>query len=197
MAITAEQIKKLRELTGAGVLDAKRTLEKHNGDFNQAVAELKAKGVAAAAKKADRVARQGLIETYVHGGGKVAAMLEINCETDFVAMTPDFRELAHQIALQVVAANPKYLSPEDIPAEVRNERQTTFAEGAKAEGKNDFVTEKIVAGKMESFYQETCLLRQKFIRDDSMTIHDLIQSKIAIVGENIVVRRFARFELGE
>jgi elongation factor Ts len=197
MAITADQIKKLRELTGAGVLDAKRTLEKHSGNFDDAVAELRAKGLAAAAKKTERTARQGLIETYVHGEGRVGAMLELNCETDFVARTPDFRELAHEIALQIVAANPKYVSPEDIPASIREEQGKIFAEGARAEGKSAGLIDKIVQGKMENFYKETCLIRQPFIRDESVTVHDLIQSKIAKLGENIVVRRFARFELGE
>ncbi len=196
MAITADQIKKLRELTGAGVLDCKRTLEKHNGDFDQAAAELKAKGVAAAAKKAERVARQGLIETYVHSD-RLATMLEINCETDFVARTPDFQQLAHDIALQIAAANPKYVSPDDIPADVREQQQTLYVEGAKAEGKSGSLIDKIVQGKMENYYKEVCLLRQPFIRDDSVTIHDLIQAQIAKLGENIVVRRFVRYELGE
>ncbi len=199
MAISADQIKKLRELTGAGVLDAKRALENANGDFDKAAQVLKAKGVAAAAKKADRVARQGLIETYVHAGGKIGAMLELNCETDFVARTPDFQGLAHDLALQIVAANPKYVSPQDIPAEIREKQQEEFAAQAKAEGKTGALVDKIVQGKMENYFKETCLLQQPFIRDESKntTINDLVQAKITKLGENIVVRRFARFELGE
>ncbi len=197
MAISLDQIKKLRELTGAGVLDAKRALEDANGDFDKAAQVLKAKGLATAAKKADRVARQGLIETYVHAGGKVGSMLELNCETDFVARTPDFQELAHDLALQIVATNPKYVSPQDIPAEIRERQQQEFAAQAKAEGKTGALVDKIVQGKMEKYFTETCLLLQPFIRDDSTTINDLVQAKIVKLGENIVVRRFARFELGE
>lgn len=197
MATPAEQIKQLRELTGAGVLDAKRALEKANGDFAQAAAALKAKGLAAAAKKAERVARQGLIETYLHAGGQVGALLELNCETDFVARTPDFQELAHDLALQIVATNPKYISPEDIPAATREQQQLAFAAQATADGKTGTLVDKIVQGKMENYFKETCLLRQPFIRDENTTIHELIQSKIAKLAENIVVRRFTRFELGE
>ncbi len=199
MAISADQIKKLRELTGAGVLDAKRALENANGDFDKATQVLKAKGMAVAAKKSERVARQGLIETYVHAGGKIGAMLELNCETDFVARTPDFQGLAHDLALQIVAANPKYVSPQDIPAEIREKQQEEFAAQAKAEGKTGALVDKIVQGKMENYFKETCLLQQPFIRDESKntTINDLVQAKITKLGENIVVRRFARFELGE
>lgn len=197
MAISTDQIKKLRELTGAGVLDAKRALENANGDFDKAAQVLKAKGMAAAAKKSDRVARQGLIETYVHAGGKIGAMLELNCETDFVARTSDFQELAHDLALQIVATNPKYISPQDIPAELREKQQEEFAAQAKAEGKTGALVDKIVRGKMESYFKETCLLQQPFIRDENSTINDLVQAKIAKLAENIVIRRFARFELGE
>jgi elongation factor Ts len=175
MSATAEQIKKLRELTGAGVLDAKLTLDAHNGDFDKALEALKAKGLVLAAKKAERVAREGLVEAYIHGGGRVGAIVEVNCETDFVARTPDFKELAHEIALQIVAASPQYLTPADVPPEVLAE--------------ND--------GREEEFYKEKCLLKQPYVRDPGTTIHDLIQSKIAVLRENIVVRRFARFELGE
>src|SRR5574341_1080472 len=197
MAISTDQIKKLRELTGAGVLDAKRALENANGDFDKAAQVLKAKGMAAAAKKSDRVARQGLIETYVHAGGKIGAMLELNCETDFVARTSDFQELAHDLALQIVATNPKYISPQDIPAELREKQQEEFAAQAKAEGKTGALVDKIVRGKMESYFKETCLLQQPFIRDENSTINDLVQAKIAKLAENIVIRRFARFGLGE
>lgn len=197
MAITAEQIKKLREQTGAGVLDAKRTLEEHNGDYEKALAVLKEKGQKAAAKKAERVAKQGVIDTYIHGGGMIGAMVEVNCETDFVARLDIFKELAHNLALQVAATNPRFVSPDDIPAAARSEQQTIFSDAARAEGKSDALVERIVTGKMESWYKDVCLLRQPFIRDDKTTIADLVQTVIVKTGENIVIRRFARFALGE
>ncbi len=197
MAATTEQIKQLRELTGAGVLEAKRTLDENQGDFDKALSILKAKGLASAAKKATRAASDGLIETYVHAGGKVGVMVEVNCETDFVARTDAFKQLAHDIALQIAATSPRYVSPEEIPAEVLEAQRRIFEDAARAEGKPDAIMEKIVMGKLEKFYAEACLLRQPFIRDDSTTIHDLIQGAIAVLGENIVVRRFARFALGE
>ena len=197
MTTSADQIKKLRELTGAGVLDAKRTLEEHNGDFDKALALLKEKGMKAAAKKTDRVAKQGLVETYVHGGGKIGVMVEVNCETDFVAATPEFQTLAHDLALQIAATNPKYVSKADIPANVIEEQKKVFADAAAAEGKPANIVERIVQGKLESYFKESCLLLQPFVRDDKTTVNDLIQATVAKLQENIVVRRFARFELGE
>ncbi len=197
MSASTDQIKKLRDLTGAGVLDAKRTLEEHKGDFDKALAILKEKALKSAEKKSDRVAKQGLIETYVHTGGRVGAIVEINCETDFVARTPDFQELAHNIALQIAAAKPQFVSTDDIPAATVAEQKKIFADAAAAEGKPANIVEKIVQGKLDNFYRDACLLKQPFIRDESMTVHDLIQAKVAILQENIVVRRFARFELGE
>jgi elongation factor Ts len=196
MNIPADQIKKLRELTGAGVLDAKRTLEEYNGDFEKALAVLKEKGLQAAEKKAARIAKQGLVETYVHGGGKIGVLVEINCETDFVARTNDFQALAHNVAMQIAAFQPAFVSVDDIPAAVAEEKKKVFADAAVAEGKPANIVEKIVTGKMDAYYKETCLLRQTFIRDDKLTIQDLIQATIAKVGENIVVRRFVRYELG-
>ncbi len=197
MAVTADQIKKLRDLTGAGILDTKRTLEEFNGDFEKALAVLKEKGMKAAAKKAERVAKQGLVETYLHPGGKVGVMLEVNCETDFVAATNDFKELTHNLALQIAAFKPKYVGASDIPADVLEAQKQTFADAALAEGKPANIVERIVTGKMDAFLKEACLLNQPFIRDDKQTIHDLVQTTIAKVGENIIVRRFVRFELGE
>ncbi len=197
MSASTDQIKKLRDLTGAGVLDAKRTLEEHKGDFDKALAILKEKALKSAEKKSDRVAKQGLIETYVHTGGRVGAIVEINCETDFVARTPDFQELAHNIALQIAAAKPQFVSIDDIPAATVAEQKKIFADAALAEGKPANIVDKIVQGKLDNFYRDACLLKQPFIRDESMTVHDLIQAKVAILQENIVVRRFARFELGE
>lgn len=197
MTASAEQIKKIRELTGAGVLDAKKTLEEFNGDFDKAVALLKEKGLKAAEKKADRVAKQGVIETYVHGGGKIGVLVEVNCETDFVAATVDFKDLAHDIALQIAATKPQFVSPEEIPAAKIEEMKKTFTDAAIADHKPANIIEKIVTGKLDAFYKETCLVRQSFIRDDSQTIHDRIQLAITKLGENIVVKRFMRFELGE
>jgi len=196
MSISAEQIKKLREMTGAGILDTKRTLEEFNGDFEKALAVLKEKGMKVAEKKAERVAKQGLVETYVHAGGKIGVMVEVNCETDFVAATNDFKELAHNIALQIAATKPEFVSPNDISAEVIEEKKRAFHDAAIADGKPTNIIEKIVTGKLEAFYKESCLLRQMFIRDDKQTVQDLIQATIAKVGENIVVKRFTRYELG-
>jgi elongation factor Ts len=196
MAVTTEQIKKIRELTGAGVLDAKKTLEENNGDFDKALAILKEKGLKNAEKKAERVAKQGLIETYVHGGGKLGVMLEINCETDFVAATNEFKDLAHDIALQIAATKPQFVSEAEIPADQIEALKKQFTEAATSEGKPANIIEKIVTGKMASHLKEVCLLNQPFIRDDSQTIHDRIQVTIAKLGENIIVKRFTRFELG-
>jgi len=197
MNVSAEQIKKLRELTGAGILDAKNTLEQLNGDFDKAVAILKEKGLKAAEKKAERVAKQGVVETYVHGGGRIGVLVEVNCETDFVAATVDFKDLAHDIALQIAATKPQYVAPQDIPSEKIDEMKKAFTDAAVADHKPANIIEKIVTGKIEAFYKEACLLRQPFIRDDSQTIHDRIQLAITKLGENIVVKRFTRFELGE
>jgi elongation factor Ts len=197
MSASAEQIKRLRELTGAGVLDAKRTLEEFNGDFDKALAVLKEKGLKAAEKKAERVAKQGLIETYAHGGGRIGVVVEVNCETDFVAATNEFRKLAHDLALQIAATKPQYVSMDDIPADIVEAQKKIFADAALAEGKPANIVERIVQGKIETFFKEAVLLRQSFIRDDKQTIQDLIQSVVAILGERIVVKRFTRFELGE
>jgi elongation factor Ts len=197
MTATAEQIKKLRALTGAGVLDSKRPLEEHNGDFDKALAILKEKGLKAAAKKVERVAKQGLVETYVHAGGRMGVIAEINCETDFVAATNEFKELAHNVALQIAATNPKYVAKEDVPANVVEEQKKLFADAAAAEGKPAHIIEKIITGKLDSFYKDSCLLLQPFVRDDKTTVNDLVQATITKLGENIVIRRFTRFELGE
>ena len=197
MATIAEQIKQLRELTGAGVLEAKRTLEEHQGDYDKALAVLKEKGLKRAEKKAERVTRQGLIETYIHGAGLIGVMVEIDCETDFVARNEAFKDLAHNVALQIAATNPKYVSVDDIPASVKEEQQRVYAESAAADGKTGPIVERIVQGKTESWLKEACLLRQPYIKDDSQTIDDLVKATIAVFGENIIIRRFARFAIGE
>jgi elongation factor Ts len=196
MAVTAEQIKKLRELTGAGILDAKNTLEKL-GDFDKAVEELRAKGISRADKKADRVAREGLVESYIHLGGRIGVLVEVNCETDFVARTDDFKSLTHEVALQIAGTNPKYVSPEDIPSDVLQAARAEFESEARKSGKPEPVVTKITEGKLAKYYQEVCLTYQPSIRDESTTVNDLIKNTIAKTGENIRIRRFARFELGE
>ena len=195
-AITAQQVKELREATGAGILDCKEALEASNGDFEQAVAYLREKGMAAAAKRATREAKEGLIGSYIHAGSKVGALVEVNCETDFVAHTDEFRELAHDLAMQVVAAKPTYLVPEEIPAEVLEEEKATYRAQMAESGKPEQIVERIVEGKLQKFYEEDCLMEQPFIKDTAITVRELVQQMNALLGENIVVRRFARFEIG-
>jgi elongation factor Ts len=194
---TTEQIRQLREQTGAGVLEAKRVLDENKGDLEKALNVLKARGLAKADKKADRAALEGAVECYVHAGGKVGVMVEVNCETDFVARNDVFKQLAHDIALQIAAMSPQYVSVEDIPAQVVAERKKLFEQEAHAEGKPAAIVEKIIQGKFDKFCNEVCLLRQPFIRDDSVTIQDLVKTAIVKTGENIVVRRFLRYALGE
>lgn len=197
MAITTEQIKELREATGAGILDCRKALEQANGDFDKAVDYLREKGLATAAKRADRAANQGVLELYSHGGGRVGVMVEVNCETDFVARSDAFRTLAHEVALQIAAAAPRYIRAEDVPAEVLEHEREIARARAREEGKPEAVLEKIVDGRIEKFKDETCLLRQAYIRDESITIEKLLHQNIAAIGENVIIRRFARWELGE
>lgn len=197
MAISAEMIKELRAQTGAGVLDCKKALEESNGDFDKAADTLRHKGLAAAAKKASREANEGLVGTYVHTGSKVAGMVEVNCETDFVARTDAFQALVRDLAMQVVAARPLYVRREDIPADVMAAKQAEFMAEMADSGKPADIVERIVAGKADKYFQETLLLEQPFIKDPSVTIGDLITQSIAKLGENIKVRRFARLEVGE
>jgi elongation factor Ts len=190
-------IKDLREATAAGVLDCKKALEASGGDLEKAKVYLREKGLAAAAKKADRAAEEGLIEAYVHTGGRVGALIELNCETDFVARTEAFEELAHDLALQVVAARPLYLAPEYIPPDVLEEEKNVYRVQARETGKPERIIEKIVEGKLQKYYQEVCLMKQPFIKDDDLTVQDVLTEIIARLGENIAVRRFVRFELGD
>lgn len=195
-AITTQQVKELRQQTGAGVLDCKEALEISEGDFEKAAAYLREKGMAAAAKRAHREAEEGLIGSYIHAGSKVAALVEVNCETDFVAHTDEFRELTHDLAMQVVAAKPLYLRPEDVPAEVVEKEKAEYRAEMASSGKPDQIIERIVEGKLAKFYEETCLWEQPYIKDTSITVGELVQQKNALLGENIVVRRFARLEVG-
>jgi len=197
MQITADMIKALRAETSAGVLDCRKALQESNGDMQKAVEWLREKGMATAANRADRVASNGVIEMYSHGGGRVGVMVEVNCETDFVARSEQFRTLAHEIALQIAANSPKYIRPEDIPAaELEHEAEKARARG-KEEGKPAAVIDKIVEGYLDKFKDEVCLLRQTYIRDEETTIEKLIMQNVAAIGENVVVRRFQRWELGD
>jgi len=195
-AITAAMVKELREATGAGVLDCKQALEANNGDFEQAVVYLREKGKAAAAKRAEREAKEGLIGAYVHAGSKVAALVEVNCETDFVAHTDEFQQLAHDLAMQVVAARPSYLSREDVPAEVLEAERNIYRAQMEDSGKPEHILERIIEGKLAKFYEQVCLLEQPFIKDSALSIAELVQQRNALLGENIVVRRFVCFEVG-
>jgi elongation factor Ts len=197
MEISAQQVKALREATGAGVLDCRKALEANDGDFDKAVAYLRERGLAAAAKKSGREARDGMIEVYSHGGGRVGVMVEVNCETDFVARTEQFRAFVHDLALQIAAASPRYLDVGDVPAEVVENEETIARDRAIQEGRPEKALDQIVAGRLEKFYQEACMLKQPYIKDESLTIADLLKQTIAALGENMVIRRFARWELGE
>jgi elongation factor Ts len=197
MEITTEMIKELRNATKAGVLDCRKALTESDGDYQKAVDWLREKGMATAAKRADRDASQGVVELYSHGGGRVGVMVEVNCESDFVARSEQFRQLAHEIALQIAASAPRYLKVDEIPAEVIEHEAGIARARAKEEGKPDAVTEKIVQGRLEKFKDEVVLSRQPYIRDESMTIEKLILQNVAAIGENVIVRRFQRWELGE
>ncbi|MCD6356478.1 MAG: translation elongation factor Ts [Anaerolineaceae bacterium] len=197
MAVTTEDIKKLRAATGAGVLDCRTALQESKNNFEKAVDFLRKKGLAAAAKRADREASEGYIELYSHGDGRVGVIVEVNCETDFVGRSDKFRKLAHEIALQIAASSPLYISEENIPAEILEREKKIATARAKEEGKPDNIIPKIVEGYLKKFKDTVVLLRQAYIRDDSLTIQDIINENVASMGENIIIRRFARYELGE
>ena len=197
MKITKEMISELRKTTGVGILDCRKALQEADGDYDKAVDFLREKGMKKAAKRADRDASDGVVELYSHGDGRIGVMLEFNCETDFVARGDAFRELAHEIALQIAAASPLYIKEEDIPAEVLEHEAEIAKKQAEEEGKPANIAEKIVEGRLRKYKEEVCLMQQKYIRDDSLTIKDIIMDKVGSLGENIVVRRFQRWELGE
>jgi elongation factor Ts len=197
MEITAEMVKKLRAATNAGVLECRKALEETNGDFQKAVELLREKGMVSAAKRADREALSGAVEVYSHGGGRVGVIVEVNCETDFVARSEPFRTLAHEIALQIAANAPKYVKAEDIPASVLEHEAELARSSAKDEGQKGPAVEKFVESRIEKFKDEACLLRQAYIRDESTTVEKFILQTVTAVGENIIVRRFQRWELGD
>lgn len=197
MAITTEMVKELRAATGAGVLEAKKALEQHDGDFDKAVDMLREKGAARAAKRADRTAKEGIIELYAHPGNRVGVMLELNCETDFVARNEQFRDLAHNLALHIAASSPRYMNIDDVPAEELDREISVLKSQALAEGKPEAIIEKVVAGRITKFYEEFCLMEQPFIKDEKVKVKDMLTEAIRQTGENIIIRRFARYELGE
>ncbi|MDA8344067.1 MAG: translation elongation factor Ts [Thermaerobacter sp.] len=197
MEITAEIVKELRTKTGAGMMDCKRALTEAGGSIERAVELLRERGLSQAAKKAGREASEGLVETYVHANGRIGVLLEVNCETDFVARNQEFRSVVHEIALQVAAARPRYVRREEVPEDLVAAERRIYEAQAANEGKPEKIAERIVQGRLEKFYQETCLLEQVYIKDDKKRVQDLVTEMIAKLGENIQVRRFARFEVGE
>jgi elongation factor Ts len=194
--ITAEMVKLLREATSAGVLDCKKALTEANGDFEAAAEALRKKGLASAAKKAARDANEGIIGSYIHSGSKVATLVEVNCETDFVARTDQFQQLAKDLAMHVTASRPQWVAREDVPAEIIAKEKEIYREQMANSGKPAPVVDKIIDGKLDKWYSEMCLLEQPFVKDPDVTIKDLLTSSVATLGENIKVRRFARLEIG-
>jgi elongation factor Ts len=197
MAITIDMIKQLREETGAGVLDCRKALEQTEGDFEKAKEVLREKGLATAAKRADRQTLEGVVEIYSHGNGRVGVMVEVNSETDFVGRSEPFRTFAHEIALQIAANSPRFIRDEDIPAEIIEQESEKAATKARGEGKPEAILPRIIEGTLKKFKDETVLLRQVYVRDDTLTVQQLLNQTVASVGENVVIRRFARWELGE
>ena len=197
MEITAEMVRRLREKTGAGMMDCKKALTESKGDEAKALEFLRQKGLASARSKEARATKDGVIGTYVHAGGKIAVLVEVNCETDFVARTPQFQEFARNLAMQVAAANPLYVRREDVPVEVIEQERKIYAAQAAEGGKPEKVIQKIVDGKIEKYYGDVCLLEQAYVKDQNITVSDLLTELRAKVGENVQVRRFVRYQLGE
>jgi elongation factor Ts len=197
LAINAADVKTLRERTGAGMLDCKKALEEANGDLTKAAELLREKGLAAAAKKGDRIATEGIVESYIHGGGRIGVLVEVNCETDFVAKTEQFRSFVKDIAMQIAAANPKFLSREEVSQADLDKEKEILRNQALNEGKPEKIVDKMVEGRINKYYEENCLMEQSFVKDPDKTITTLLNEKISAIGEKISIRRFARFELGE
>ena len=197
MTITAGLVQELREATAAGLLECRKALEEAGGDFNKAVDFLREKGLAQAAKRMDRTAKEGMIHAYIHAGGRVGVLVEVNCETDFVARTEEFQGFVKDVALQIAAMAPMVIEREDIPAEVLEHERALYRAQALEEGKPEAVVDRIVDGRVEKFYKQACLLEQDFIRDEDQTIDQLLKAQISKTGENIIIRRFARYQLGE
>ncbi|MFQ6003631.1 MAG: translation elongation factor Ts [Candidatus Zixiibacteriota bacterium] len=197
MSVSADLVKKLREKTGAGMMDCKRSLEKADGDMDKAIEYLRKQGMAQAAKKASRLAKEGIIYSYIHPGDKLGVLLELNCETDFVARTEDFKLLAKDVAMQIAATNPLVVTRSDLKPEILDKEKEIYRTQAKNEGKPEKIIERIVQGKLEKYFQEVCLLEQPFVKDQDRSVKDRIDETIAKLGENVAVKRFIRFRLGE
>ena len=195
--ITAALVKDLRERTGAGMMECKKALVATNGDMGEAEVWLRKQGIASASKKASRATKQGLIGSYIHAGGQLGVLVEVNCESDFVARTSDFQEMVHDIAMHIAAADPKYLRREEVPAEVLEKEKEIARDRARNEGKPEKVLDRIVEGRLTKFYEEVCLLEQPFVKEATLTIEQLVKTKIAKLGENISVARFVRFKVGD
>ncbi len=197
MAITAAMVKELRQKTGAGMMDCKKALQKNDANMEKAIEYLREKGLSEAAKKSDRITAEGSVTSYIHANGKIGVLVEVNCETDFVAKNEEFKELCHDIAMQIAASNPQYVSQEDVPEEALDKERKILKAQALNEGKPEKIVEKMVEGRLGKYFKEICLLEQPFIKDTDISVSDLIKQKIAKIGENITVRRFTRYELGE
>jgi elongation factor Ts len=197
MTITAGMVKELREATAAGILDCRKALEEMGGDFDKAVDYLREKGLAQAAKRMDRTAKEGLIYSYIHAGGRIGVLVEVNCETDFVARTEEFQGFVNDVALQIAAMGPMFIERKDVLPEVLERERAIYRAQALEEGKPESVIDRIVEGRVEKFYKQACLLEQDFIRDEERTIDELLKAQISKTGENIIIRRFTRYQLGE
>ena len=195
--ISASMVKELRQMTGAGMMDCKRALQETNGDMDKAVELLREKGLAAAAKKAGRIAAEGIVDSYIHMGGKIGVLVEVNCETDFVAKTDEFKAFVRDIAMHIAAANPQYLSKDDVPEDVIAKEKEILKAQALNEGKPEKIAEKIVEGRIEKYFKEVCLLEQPFVKDPDKSIQDYVNEQIATIGEKISIRRFVRYQMGE
>lgn len=197
MTITSSMVKELRDKTGAGIMDCKEALTASGGDFEKAVDYLRKKGMSAATKRSSKAAKEGVIASYIHMGGKIGVLVEVNCETDFVAKTEDFQQFAKDLTMHIAALNPLYISPEDIPEDVIEREKEIYRSQARAENKPEKIWDKIIEGKLKKFYEDVCLLHQKFIKDTDITVGTLLTNMIAKTGENVVIRRFVRYQLGE
>ena len=197
MAITAAQVKELREATGVGMMECKKALTETNGDMEKAMEWLRKKGIASAEKKSGRVAAEGVVESYIHMGGKIGVMVEVNCETDFVAKTPEFKSFVRDIAMHIAAANPAYLNREEVPAEILDKEREILRAQALNEGKPEKIVDRMVEGRVEKYYKDNCLVDQLFVRDPNMTIAQYVTQRVQMTGENIKIRRFVRYEMGE
>ncbi len=195
--ITSALIKELREKTGAGMLNCKKALEETNGDIEKAIELLREKGLSAAAKKSDRIAAEGIVDSYIHLGGRIGVLVEVNCETDFVGKNEDFKSFVRDIAMHIAAANPLYISKEEVPEKVIEKEKAILKAQALNEGKSENIVEKMVEGRIKKYYQEICLLEQPFIKDPDKTVEDIVKEQISRIGENIRIRRFVRYEMGE